>query len=78
MSGRGGLTQAGGGGGRGGGVAFTLPLSTAVPRAQAVEAVSAGVFLGPGVSDTVGSLGVLVITAVWGVGQQWSSENDVC
>ena len=48
-----------------GGVPLALPLPTAVARAQALQHAAVAVRLGPGVSDAVRRVGVLVVAAVW-------------
>lgn len=45
-------------------VPLTLPLPSAVARADALEQVPPIIFLAPGVSDSVGRPGVLVIASV--------------
>lgn len=55
------LTSAGGVQGR---VPLTLPLSPAIPSADTLQQVATVVLLAPGVSNPVGSLGVVVIAAI--------------
>lgn len=63
------LTQAGG---VKRGMSFTLPFPAAVSCAQTLEQVASVVRLGPGISDTVGGLSVLVITAIY----EWTEREE--
>lgn len=57
------------------GVALALPLPAPVPHAQTLQQVSAGVRLGPRVSNSVRLQDVLVVTAIWGGNRKMVQMN---